>query len=374
MVEGRLCRGFVGTNADGVVDVWSAGLAEVLGVPEAQARGKWVWDALGVYPFQELCTQWDRAGRGQISKWWGLLLAHGSPRPFLLEFLPWIDRDGEQFGVLVLVRERATEGEYAEQLDEAKRISHTLQAVSGFVHDVSNVFTVLRTYAAMSDMDGDLALTREDWEMVSRVVTHGDNVTTALLATTRGGPMPAPQVVDLNQVVEQTTELVSRLMGASVELVVRPAEASLPVEVIPGQIERILLNLALNARDAMGGRGRLTIVLQEAELCAARPNRKSSDRLPVAVLSVADTGPGIAPKVQKTLFQPFVTTKPSGKGTGLGLASVADTVAVLGGTVDVSSPEGRGAEFRVTIPLVGTRTVTRRPRASTPPKSTRRAR
>ncbi|HEX2758659.1 MAG TPA: ATP-binding protein, partial [Thermoanaerobaculia bacterium] len=174
------------------------------------------------------------------------------------------------------------------------------------------------------------------------------------------------RVLDLGAVVADTEKMLRRLIGEDVEVVVvKPATLGY-VKADPGQIEQVLLNLAVNSRDAMPGGGRLTVELADVTLDA--PFATSHDSIPsgrYAVVSVRDTGSGMDAETLSHLFEPFFTTKEKGKGTGLGLATVFGIVKQSGGYVDVASAPGAGTTFRVYLPRTDARTTSGvRPRVS----------
>ena len=145
--------------------------------------------------------------------------------------------------------------------------------------------------------------------------------------------------IDLNSVIAEVQRLLSRTIGANIELDVRPEAGLPPVLAARGQLDQILLNLAINARDAMASGGRLTI--------------RTAAAGPYARLSVADEGVGMAPEVAERAFDPFFTTKPQGQGTGLGLPTINGIVRRLGGHVSLTSEPGRGTVVHVHLPFAG---------------------
>ncbi len=353
MNPGNLSQGLIGTNHSGVVQFWSGNLAQLLGIDGARAKGHSLWEVLSLRPTDRLLAAWALASGGDCADFPEDVGVGPSGTLCHLGFSPWVGGKGQHRGVLVFLRLSTEPDTLSGRLRDVERLAHTVQSVTGFVHDLNNVFTVLQTYASLIDLDSDISLTHEDWNMVLRAVSHGHDLTSGLLATTLGETTGgSPKVADLNQIVGSASNMLSRLVGAGVELAVDLSAGTLPVEVNPGQLDRILLNLALNARDAMEGRGRLVIATECGTLVPPKPAAGDAEPRPCAVVRVSDTGPGIAREIEDHLFEPFVTTKPPGKGTGLGLSSVAETVRRLGGSVEAWNVEGSGAEFRVSIPIV----------------------
>jgi CheY-like chemotaxis protein len=161
----------------------------------------------------------------------------------------------------------------------------------------------------------------------------------------------APQVLDVNEVVRQTDRMLRRLIGEDVELIVRLAPQVDAVRADPGQLEQALLNLAVNARDAMPSGGTLRIESRNVDI-SDRDGRGHQQPVPgrYVKLTVADSGVGIGPEIRPRLFEPFFTTKPEGQGTGLGLAVVHGFVKQTGGHIEVESEPGQGATFHIYLP------------------------
>lgn len=157
-----------------------------------------------------------------------------------------------------------------------------------------------------------------------------------------------PVTLDLNEVVGNMTRLLQRILGEDVALQATFAPGLPPVCADPGMLEQVVLNLAVNARDAMPAGGTLSMA---TSLQAADSGSDQDERSPRVVLTVRDNGVGMAPELCARIFEPFFTTKPPGKGTGLGLATVYGIVRQHGGTIDVQSTPGAGTSFTVTWPI-----------------------
>ncbi|MFO0747973.1 MAG: ATP-binding protein [Myxococcota bacterium] len=225
-----------------------------------------------------------------------------------------------------------------------QRLSALGQLAGGVAHDFNNRLVVILGHAELmrERMPAGDPL-REHLDQVIDSARRSAELTQQLLAFSRRQAL-APTVFDLNATVEQMRKMLSRLLGGGIALTAS-LEASGAVFADPGQVEEIVLNLALTARDAMPSGGRLGIVTRDVD--------DAPDDLapgPYVELAVSDTGHGIAPDLLPRIFEPFFTTKPAGAGTGLGLATVLAIARQSGGSVRVTSAPGEGATFAVLLP------------------------
>ena len=252
------------------------------------------------------------------------------------------------------------------QLRQAQKMEAVGRLAGGVAHDFNNLLTVIQGYAEL--LGASLSNDPERSESLGEIVRAAERaaaLTRQLLAFSRRQVLET-RVLDLAAVVADTEKMLRRLIGEDVEVVVvKPATLG-RVKADPGQIEQVLLNLAVNARDAMPGGGRLTVELADVTLDA--PFTTSHDSIPsgrYVVVSVRDTGNGMDAETLSHLFEPFFTTKEKGKGTGLGLATVFGIVKQSGGYVDVASAPGAGTTIRVYLPRSDARTTSGvRPRVS----------
>lgn len=219
--------------------------------------------------------------------------------------------------------------------------------VGGVAHDLKNLLTAMSGVAEL--LLDDLApgdTRRADVEQILGRTHLAAGLTRQLLALGRQQVLLHPEPVDLSDVITAAAPSLRSLLGTAVHLVVLPAPTSVPVRAHQTQIERVLMNLALNARDAMPEGGTLSIEVGVAARGAAAG--------PSATLRVSDTGEGMSPEVQTRLFEPLFTTKPPGRGTGLGLPIVQGIVQQAGGTIGVASRTGAGTAVTIMLPLAET--------------------
>jgi signal transduction histidine kinase/CheY-like chemotaxis protein len=249
-----------------------------------------------------------------------------------------------------------------EALRDAQRMESVGLLAGGVAHDFNNLLTVILGNVEMLLTDIRKAQDRSKLEEIHSAANRGATLVSQLLAFSRRQVMMR-QVLDLNTIVTEVRPLLTRLIGEHIELRITLAEAALPVQADPTQIQQMIINLATNARDAMPAGGTLTIETGRVDEVPAGTTLPPGRYV---MLSVRDTGVGMDTATIRMAFHPFFTTKDVGKGTGLGLASVHGIAEQSGGHVYVESELGRGSCFRVLLPRVGVETVD----ATAPPRHT----
>jgi PAS domain S-box-containing protein len=240
------------------------------------------------------------------------------------------------------------------QLLQSQKTDAIGRLAGGVAHDFNNLLTVINGYSEMlmsMTPGGDpkrplLADIRDAGERAA-------NLTRQLLAFSRKQVL-APRILDLNEVVSNLQKILQRLIGEDVHISSVLAPDLRRVKVDPGQLEQVIINLAVNARDAMPRGGRLTIETENVQYVLENPREEEADGSPqtFVALTISDTGCGMSPEVQARIFEPFFTTKEPGKGTGLGLATVFGIVKQSDGLIDVESKPGAGTSFRILFPAV----------------------
>ena len=255
-------------------------------------------------------------------------------------------------GVVVWIARDITEHKALEaQLRQAAKMEAIGQLAGGVAHDFNNLLTAITTNA-------DLALgaqssgedVQEELGQIKRAADRAAGLTRQLLAFSRK-QMLQPRVMRVNEAVREAGELLGRVIGEDIHLITCLDEDTWPVVADTGQLTQVVLNLAVNARDAMPNGGTLTITAGNLDVTESLAARQPGLEVgPYVVLTVRDTGSGMDRRTQERVFEPFFTTKEQGRGTGLGLATVYGIVRQSGGCIQLASEVGRGTTFWIFLP------------------------
>jgi PAS domain S-box-containing protein len=253
-------------------------------------------------------------------------------------------------GIIVDITERKL---LENQLQQSRRMEAVGRLAGGIAHDFNNLLTIIKGYAELAEqrtgMQPDL---RADIQQIENAAERASTLIRQLLAFSRRQVLQ-PKIIDLNAIVLGLDKLLGRLMGEHIEMVTRCGANVGHVKADPAQVEQVIMNLVVNARDAMPKGGRLTVETVNVEL----DSTYARDHVSVkpgsyVMLAVSDSGIGMSPETVAHIFEPFYTTKGSGQGTGLGLSTVYGIVKQSGGYIWVYSEPGKGSTFKVYLPRV----------------------
>ena len=350
---------------------WNPAAERIFGLARAEAVGEEMARLLLPAPGQSPTAASRSATCESILS--GCLGSSGaSPRGERSE-LTLARRDGTEIPVELAVTRIPTDGLplftcYIRDLTERRRAEEALQRVEenlrqaqkmeavgrlagGVAHDFNNILTVITGYTHMLlGVFPPETAQRNAVESIAKSATRAAALTRQLLAFSRRQVM-APRSFDLNSTVADMGKMLLRLIGEDIDLITVPANDLRPIKADPGQVEQVLMNLVVNARDAMPQGGKLTIETRNVELDATYAQTHPEVRAgSYVMMAISDTGHGMDEATRERIFEPFFTTKEVGKGTGLGLSTVYGIVKQSGGHIAVYSEPGKGSTFKIYLP------------------------
>lgn len=276
--------------------------------------------------------------------------AHGQ-RKIFRNTMSGIVVDGHWARTWGITRDVTERVQLEAQLRNAQQMEAIGRLAGGVAHDFNNILSIIMGH-------GELLLktatvddrTRNGIEQIQRAADRAASLTQQLLAFSRKQVLQ-PKLLDLNEAVSDVQKMLARVIGEDIELVASLHPSLMPVKADPGQVEQVLMNLAINARDAMPQGGRLSMETFNLEVSAELARDLDLSAGHYVMLKVSDTGQGMDATTLPHIFEPFFTTKPMGKGTGLGLSTVYGIIKQSGGGLQVESEVGRGTTFRVYLPV-----------------------
>lgn len=343
-------------TADGRVAAANVAMTELLRQSELELSRKKLSELVSDVDQDKLQSMFSRVMSGQHAGVNAELRFKGADDKFVhgLTSISGVrDRFGQIEQLIVQVVDLTTRHRAEEHLRKAQKMEAVGQLTGGIAHDFNNLLTVIignlqLVEKALGDNEKAAKRAREAID----AATKGSELTRQLLAFARRQPL-APQEIEVNELIENMGSMLSRSIGGSIELKVDLMDGAPVIKADPTQLESSILNLAINARDAMDKNGRLTIETSAAYLDEAYAS-EHEEVIPghYILIAVSDTGKGIPAHVLEKIFQPFFTTKEVGRGTGLGLSMVFGFIKQSGGHVRVYSEEGHGTSFKLYLPRV----------------------
>ncbi len=283
-------------------------------------------------------AEFESIGRGGKRRW---IEMHAAPLR---------DGKGEVASFLGILRDNTARRELNKQFIQAQKMEIVGHLASGVAHDFNNMLGIILGYTEMM-MEGMVpgSIQYEQAEAVFHTSERAAALTHQLLIFSRK-ETPRPRMVDLSELIVKIDPMLRRLIGENIKLVTLPEPDLRQVEADPSQIEQVLMNLTVNARDAMPNGGMITVETGNANISEGDPAHPGMAPGSYSLLPVTDTGAGMSDEVKSKIFEAFFTTKPAGKGTGLGLATCHGIVRHWRGHIEVDSRLGAGSTFRVYLP------------------------
>ena len=353
----------IATDQTGAITFWSRSAGTIFGYDEAEALGRPLTRFIAEPDRQAYLEALTAIGLGESGMAGRTIEIVGARKdghrfPIEISLSAWQAAGATNFTVVVrdISERRQAEGvlrQREDQLRQAQKMEAIGRLAGGVAHDFNNLLTAIRGYGELllDALDQDDAR-RADADEIINAADRAAGLTRQLLLFSRRQVL-MPQVLALEEIVARTESMLHRLIGEDIELTFVSQAGLGSIRGDPGQIEQVLVNLVVNARDAMPSGGRIHIELDQVELDgSAGENRSAAAPGRYVRLSVSDTGSGMTPEIVAQIFEPFFTTKEEGKGTGLGLATVYGIVQQGGGTIEVESQPGAGTTFRICLPQV----------------------
>ncbi|HEY3971536.1 MAG TPA: PAS domain S-box protein [Candidatus Sulfotelmatobacter sp.] len=266
---------------------------------------------------------------------------------------PLVDESGRVLGAASLAQDVTERVALEERLRQSQKMEAVGRLAGGVAHDFNNLLTVILGYSQIV-AEGVPSGSRlaDSTAQIKSAAERASGITRQLLAFSRKQVL-SPRVINLNDIMLNLDSLLRRLIGEDIEVLTVPSNGLGSVKADPGQIEQVIMNLALNSRDAMPRGGKLTLETANVQLDESYTDRhQPAEPGRYVMLAVSDTGHGMTPETQARIFEPFYTTKEVGKGTGLGLSMVYGIVKQSGGYIWVYSEPERGTTFKIYLPRV----------------------
>ena len=343
----------IGKNLDGIITSWNRGAELIYGHKAEEMIGKPITRLAPPDRPDEIPGILEKIKLGQsVENFESVRVTKdGRLLNVSISVSPVCDAEGRIVGASAIARNITAQKRAEEQLRQAQKMEAVGRLAGGVAHDFNNILGIIIASCELLRSRMDPAAAGLPYvDSIREAAERGASLTRQLLAFSRRQPLQ-PRLLDMNQRLTEVSKLVRPLLGDDVQVALRPGPGSAIVEADPGQFDQIVLNLAVNSRDAMPHGGKLileTAVRDFDEAFAAQHPPMTAGRY--VMLAVSDNGTGMDQTTVSRIFEPFFTTKEMGKGTGLGLANVYGIVKQAGGHIWVYSEPGRGTTFRIYLP------------------------
>jgi PAS domain S-box-containing protein len=341
----------IGKNLDGIVTHWNKGAEHIYGYTAQEMIGKPISVLAPGDRSDEIPFILEKIRQGQRVEYFESVRVTKDRRNLnvSVSVSPIHDAEGKVVGASTIARNITAQKKIEDQLRQSQKMEAVGRLAGGVAHDFNNLLGIVTACSELLRNRVD-ANSVEYIDNIGEAAKRGASLTRQLLAFSRRQPVQT-QLLDLNQRLKEVSKLLRPLMGDAVEIVLLPRSATAVIEVDPGQLDQIVINLAVNARDAMPRGGKLileTAVLDSDESFTREHPAMIAGRY--VMLAVSDSGTGMDEATRSRIFEPFFTTKEIGKGSGLGLATVYGIVKQSGGHVWVYSEPAHGTTFKVYLP------------------------
>ena len=343
----------IGKTLDGIVTDWNRGAESMYGYTAEEIIGKPLITIVPPERHEEVTRILQTVGRGESVRYLESVRVSkgGKLLNVSITVSPIHDSAGNIIGASTIARNITEQRRAEDQLRQAQKMEAIGRLAGGVAHDFNNILGII---VACSELLRDRVSATPGLsqyvENINKASDRGASLTRQLLAFSRKRPS-SPIIMDLNERLRDTAKLLRPLMGDDVEVTLTSRSTAVLIEADPGQIDQIVMNLAVNARDAMPQGGKLVLetstVSFDDDFSRQHPPMTPGDYV---LLAVSDSGVGMEPGIVPKIFEPFFTTKEVGKGTGLGLSTVYGIVQQSGGHIFVYSEPGRGTTFKVYLP------------------------
>ncbi len=340
-------------DPEGRIRVWNSAAERIFGWTAEEVLGKHYPSVPGPRA-EELRVLFQRVLEGETIRGLEVLWRRKDLSQVDVRIYTTLSRnpDGSAYGVIALMEDITQTKRLEEQLRQSQKMEAIGKLAGGIAHDFNNLLTAILGFNDLIlDRSDENSPVREAALQTRKAAERAASLTSQLLSFSRR-QMLQPRILDLNVVVSEMEKLLKRLIGERIELRTVLEAAHSRTKIDPGHLEQVILNLAVNAVDAMPKGGRLTIQTSNADVNddSIFPGTGDEPRACI-VLAVSDTGVGMDKATQARIFEPFFTTKEQGKGTGLGLSMAYGIIKQSGGSITFSSAEGTGSTFRIYLPL-----------------------